>query len=234
MRHGPSRKWGGSVRRPELLDTITDEAVIGLISNAHGNRGELLQWVLAALDVDCDLDAGYVTKFQLLQEFVVNTYGAGRYVVLIIDEAQQLSMEGLEELRMLTNINSNKDELLQLVLVGQPELREMIMRPELRQFAQRVSASYHLGPMDLETTAEYIRHRLRHAGGTGDEFSEGAISLVHKNAAGVPRMVNKICDFAMVYAVTADRKDIDAQIVKNVLDDGLFAPMPEVVGDAAE
>ena len=218
----------------KLLDTVTEDAVVGLISNAHGNRGELLQWVLAALDVDCDLEAGYVAKFQLLQEFVVNTYSVGKYVVLIIDEAQQLSMEGLEELRMLTNINSNKDELLQLVLVGQPELREMIMRPELRQFAQRVSASYHLGPMDEQTTGEYIRHRLRHAGGTGDEFSADAVSLIAKSSAGVPRMVNKICDFAMVYAVTADRKDIDAQIVTNVLDDGLFAPMPNVVEDAAE
>ena len=144
-----------------LMNNFPDDAVIGLISNAHGNRGELLQWVLSVLQVESDLDAGYVTKFRLLQDFVVRTYAEGRYVVLIIDEAQQLSVEGLEELRMLTNIISNKDELLQLVMVGQPELRDMIRRPELSQFAQRVSASYHLTAMDEETTGNYIRHRLR-------------------------------------------------------------------------
>jgi hypothetical protein len=100
-------------------------------------------------------------------------------VVLIIDEAQNLSIEGLEELRMLTNINSNKDELLQLILMGQPELREMITRHELRQFAQRVTASFHIPDMDLETTRGYVRHRLQHAGGSGDEFTDGAVERIY-------------------------------------------------------
>jgi type II secretory pathway predicted ATPase ExeA len=209
-----------------LMNNFPDDAVVGLISNAHGNRGELLQWVLSVLHVECDLDAGYVTKFRLLQDFVVRTYAEGRYVVLIIDEAQQLSVEGLEELRMLTNINSDKDELLQLVMVGQPELREMISRPELSQFAQRVSATYHLSAMDGETTRNYIRHRLRHAGGTGKEFSDEAIALIQQHSRGIPRMVNKLCDFAIVYAVTAELRSIDAALISEVLDDGLFIPLP--------
>ena len=218
----------------KLLSTLDEEATVGLISNAQGNRGELLQWVMNALSIECDPEAAYVTKFQLLQDFVIEQYGLGRRVILIIDEAQNLSVEGLEELRMLTNINSNKDELLQLILMGQPELREMIMRPELRQFAQRVTASYHIPAMDLETTANYIRHRLRHAGGTGKEFTNDAIKVIFKNAGGVPRLVNKLCDFAMVYAVTGKKKVIDENIVNEVLWDGIFLSAPAETKDAAE
>jgi general secretion pathway protein A len=166
----------------KLLQNFDESTVVGLISNAHGNRGELLQWVLNALDVECDPAAPYVAKFQLLQDFIIAQYAEGRSVTLVIDEAQNLTVEGLEELRMLTNINSNKDELLQLILLGQPELREMTTRPELRQFAQRVSAAYHLTGMDKDTTVEYVRHRLRHVGGSGDEFTEKAIEMIHEQS----------------------------------------------------
>jgi general secretion pathway protein A len=155
-------------------------------------------------------------------------------VVLIIDEAQNLSVEGLEELRMLTNINSNKDELLQLILMGQPELREMITRHELSQFAQRVTASFHIPNMDLETTAGYIRHRLRHAGGSGEEFTDGAITRIHSRSGGVPRLVNKLSDFAMVYAVTSDKTTVDADTVDEVLADDIFLDMADPDREAAE
>ncbi|MGB6230735.1 MAG: AAA family ATPase, partial [Litorimonas sp.] len=168
----------------KLLRSIGPDTTIGLISNAQGGRGDLLQWVLNALDIPCDRDADYVIKFQRLQDFVIDEYSEGRHVLLIIDEAQNLSVEGLEELRMLTNINSNKDELLQLILMGQPELRATISRPELRQFAQRVSASFHIPAMDAEATQAYVRHRLRHAGGTGAEFTDGAIALVQAQTGG--------------------------------------------------
>jgi type II secretory pathway predicted ATPase ExeA len=218
----------------KLLQGFDETSVVGLISNAQGGRGELLQWVLNALDVPSDLDAPYVAKFQQLQDFVIEAYASGRRVVLVIDEAQNLSVEGLEELRMLTNINSNKDELLQLILVGQPELREMIMRPALRQFAQRVSASFHLSEMDAETTAAYIRHRLRHAGGTGEEFTPEAIALIYRASGGVPRLVNKIADFGMVYAATADQTRIDEGIMQEVLDDNIFLETIDRTSEAAE
>ncbi|MEJ6396249.1 AAA family ATPase [Gymnodinialimonas sp. 2305UL16-5] len=218
----------------KLLTSMDDDVLVGLISNAQGGRGDLLHWVLGALDIECDLDVAYVAKFQLLQDFLIEQYSDGRRVVLIIDEAQNLSIEGLEELRMLTNINSNKDELLQLILIGQPELRRMILRPELRQFAQRVSATYHIPPMDAETTEDYIRHRLRHAGGTGEEFTETAISLIHAKSGGVPRLVNKLCDFAMVYAVSGEAQIVDEAIVNEVLWDGIFLATPEPGEDAAE
>ncbi|MBF9032121.1 AAA family ATPase [Rhodobacterales bacterium HKCCE3408] len=217
-----------------LLYNLDDDTTVGLISNAQGSRGELLQWVLNALGLEPERGAEYVDKFQLLQDFVIEQYSEGRRVLLVIDEAQNLSVEGLEELRMLTNINSNKDELLQLILIGQPELRDLITRYELRQFAQRVSASYHIPALDLEATEAYIRHRLKHAGGTGQEFSDAAIELIYWQSGGVPRLINKLADFAMVYAVTADQKKVEAATVEEVLGDGIFLTTSAPNKDAAE
>lgn len=205
-----------------LLDTLEDNTTIGLISNAQGGRGDLLRWVLNSLDVKHDKNADYVDMHQALQDFCIDEYSAGRHVVLVIDEAQNLSTEALEELRMLTNINSNKDELLQLILVGQPELRDKIARPELRQFAQRVAAAYHLKPLDLKTTRAYIAHRLIHAGGTGKEFSGPAMTRIHEVTTGVPRMINKLCDLAMIYGAGADRRAISITLINELVDDEIF------------
>lgn len=207
-----------------LLSHIEDGVTVGLISNAQGGRGDLLRWVLNALDIPCDPAADYVALFQQLQDFVVAEYAAGRFVLLIIDEAQNLTRESLEELRMLTNINANKDELLQLILLGQPELRDMIVRPELRQFAQRVTATYHLEPMDLATARNYIRHRLEHVGGTGKEISAKAVTLIHETAQGIPRMINKICDLALVYTASAGHQTVSVATIKELIDDGVILP----------
>ena len=217
----------------KLLQSLDDDVTLGLISNAQGGRGELLQWVLNALGVETDLTSAYVTLFQQLQDYVIEEYAEARRVILLIDEAQNLSVEGLEELRMLTNINSNKDELLQLILVGQPELRQLIMRPELRQFAQRVTATYHIPSLDLAAVTGYVQHRLVHVGGTGSEFTTEALELVHTHSQGIPRLVNKLCDFAMVYAATEERRVVDAAIIEEVLEDGIFLA-PVVTGEAAE
>lgn len=205
-----------------LLKELEPSITIGLISNAQGGRGELLRWALNALSVNVPADQDYVALFQTLQNFLLAEYAAGRHVALVIDEAQNLSIEALEELRMLTNINSNKDELLQLVLVGQPELREMVERPELRQFAQRVAASFHLTGLDAEGTAAYVRHRLIHAGGTGDEIPAEAMDAIHSASGGVPRLINKICDLSLVYGSTFDPPGVTPDVVRGVLADGLF------------
>jgi len=217
-----------------LLANLDVDTVVGLISNAQGSRGELLHWVLNALGIENEKGAEYVEKFQKLQDFTIEKYAEGSRVLLVIDEAQNLSVEGLEELRMLTNINSNKDELLQLILMGQPELREMITRYELRQFAQRVSASYHIPDLDLDATEAYIRHRLRHAGGTGQEFTDEAIEMIYWQSGGVPRLINKLADFAMVYAVTADKTEVDAGVVEEVMGDNIFLRTIDARKDAAE
>ncbi|MEM6480733.1 MAG: AAA family ATPase [Pseudomonadota bacterium] len=205
-----------------LLNEIPDDVTIGLVSNAQGDRGELLQWVLNAFSVDFESSASYVETFQILQDFVLERYAAGSRVILIFDEAQNLSMEALEELRMLTNMNSNKDVLIQLILAGQPELRDMVQSRSMQQLAQRVAASFHLGTMDVQTTISYIGHRLHSAGGSGEEFTPAACRLIHQHAGGVPRLVNQLCEFALLYAWDAEARSIDDTIVKHVLDDGVF------------
>jgi general secretion pathway protein A len=204
-----------------LLKRVGGDVTVGLISNAQGDRGALLRWVLNALDVRADPRSDYVALFQQFQDFVISEYADGRHVVLIIDEAQNLGPDSLEELRMLTNINSNKDELLQIILLGQPELYDVIRQPGMRQFAQRVTATYHLEPMDLATTRDYIRHRLVHAGGTGDEIAQAAVQHIHSESGGIPRMVNKLCDLALVYAASADRDQVDVETLNELIADGL-------------
>lgn len=205
-----------------LLRQIEDDNLVGLISNAQGNRNDLLRWVLNALDIDATGIDSYVALFQRFQDFVVDAYAEGMHVILIIDEAQNLGSEALEELRMLTNINSGKDELLQLILVGQPELRDIIRRPELRQFAQRVTSTYHINPFDPATTAEYIKHRLKAVGGTGTEIDDTAIKEIADRSAGIPRVINKICDLALVYASSEDKKTVTKSTIDELISDGVI------------
>lgn len=213
-----------------LLRKVEDDITCGLVSNAQGDRGDLLRWVLNALDVALPQDTDYVSLFQHFQNFVVDEYAAGRHVVLIVDEAQNLGAEMLEELRMLTNINSGKDELLQIILVGQPELRDLISRLELRQFAQRVTATYHLNPFSRSDSAAYIRHRLQQVGGTGEEITGPAISHIHLEAEGIPRSINKLCDLALVYAASADNMAVGKPIINELMRDGLILkPAPPLL-----
>ena len=205
-----------------LLRSVGEDVRIGLIANAHGDRGELLRWVLLALSQPTDPNANYVDLFGQFQSYLISEYAAGRRVVLIFDEAQNLSRESLEELRMFTNINTGKDELLQLVLVGQPELREIIHRPDLTQFAQRVAASFHLSAMDRRGVNDYIQHRLMLAGAQYKIFSPSAMDVIFDATRGVPRLVNQLCDLALVYTFTKDQHRVQRLTVQQVLDDGIF------------
>ena len=202
-----------------LLRTLPEEFTVGLISNAQGNRGELLHWVLMALGVPTDNSASYVQLFAQFQEFLIEEYASGRRTMLIFDEAQNLSVETLEEHRMFSNLNADKDELIQLVLVGQPELRDLIAQPRLVQFAQRVAAEYHLPAMSAEAARAYIAHRLAVAGATREIFTPAACECVHLAARGVPRLVNQICDYAMVYAFTDGLDMVDAGVIEQVVND---------------
>lgn len=213
-----------------LLRSLGEDVSVGMIANAHsGDRGELIRWVLQSLSQKVAADATYVDMFHQFQDYMIAEYAAGRRVVLVFDEAQNLSRESLEELRMFTNINTNKDELLQLVLVGQPELRQMIRRPDLTQFAQRIAASFHIPAMDAATVRNYIAHRLSVAGASTMWFDERACQKIHAATGGVPRLVNQLCDLAMLYTFSSNRKRITETIVQEVLDDGVF-----FAGGAAE
>lgn len=222
----------------QLLRSVGDEVRVGLISNAQGGRGELLRWVLLSLGLPAAAEATYVDLFGQLQDHLIAEYAQGRRVILIFDEAQNLGREALEELRMLTNINANKDELLQLVLVGQPELRDLVRRPDLLQFAQRVVAAFHLAAMDAGQVRDYIGHRLVVAGARVPIFSEAAADLVHEASRGVPRLVNQLADLSMVYAFTLDKPLVTRAVVRQVLDDGVFfaggAAPPEGPGAVSE
>lgn len=205
-----------------LIRSLGPEIRVGLVSNPHGSRAELLRWVLHSLDQPAELNESYVDLFSRFQNLLLSEYAAGRSVVLIFDEAQNLTAEALEELRMFININSGKDEVLQLVLIGQPELRDLVSRPEMRQFAQRVAASYHLTAMDLKTVRGYIPHRLKIAGAERRIFTNPAIDLIHQVTRGVPRLVNQLCDLSLVYAFTRGKRTVTPLVVQQVLDDGVY------------
>jgi type II secretory pathway predicted ATPase ExeA len=182
-------------RAIQMLDS---QFTVGIISNTHSNIGELLKWVLFAFDLD------YRSKdkaelYHIFIDFIVKQYEANRRTLLIIDEAQNMNVETLEELRMLTNVNTDKDQILQLLLVGQPELADKLRQPALRQFVQRITSDFHLTPLGFRDTREYIQHRLTTAGGQAGIFDDMACGAVHYQTKGVPRLINTLCDAALVY-----------------------------------
>lgn len=195
---------------------------MALISNSSELRGELLYWVLLALGERPAAGSDPAALFEAFQTSLIETYAGGRRVVLIFDEAQTLGRDRLEQLRMLTNINTGSDVLLQVVLVGQPELRALVCGPDMVQFRQRVAASFHLSAMTAETEAAYVRHRLQVAGATRPVFEPSALERIHAATGGVPRLTNQLCDLAMLYAYSAGKPVVDAGCVQHVIDDGVL------------
>jgi general secretion pathway protein A len=204
------------VRR--LLRQLGNQVAVGLISNTHGRFKSIHGWALSALGI-APSDDSDIAIYEALVDSFVREYAKGRRTLLIFDEAQNLSIEALEELRLLSNVNSEKDLILQILLVGQPELRANLSRPELRQFAQRVSVDFHLRPLEQEETHAYIRHRLIVAGGKSTLFTPEAIEFMHARTNGVPRLLNQLGDFALVYAYADGRTTIDADLVSEVVRD---------------
>ena len=213
---------GKTVLIQHLLRAEIEDISFALVSNAQGGRDELLRWVLLALGQPAETGDTYVDLYARFEEHLVAEYAAGRRVVLIFDEAQNLTAESLEEIRMFTNINTGADELLQVVLVGLPELRDRILRPAQRAFAQRVTAAFHIPAMDAATTASYITHRLDCVGGKAQIFTPEAMDMIHDQARGVPRLTNQLCDFSMVYAFSKGSPEVDRVTVQQVLRDGVF------------
>lgn len=203
----------------EMLRTMEDKVTIGLVSNTQGGQKELMQWVLMSLGLQLEHSAGYVQMFQQFQNFLIDEYAAGRHTILIFDEAQNFEIETLEELRMLTNINADTDPLLQVILVGQPELANKILDPRLVQFAQRVAAEAHLKNLSEEEVKKYILHRLKVAGSNVQVFADNAFGRIYHGSHGTPRLINQICEYALVYAYSMDKKVIDAETIDLVLAD---------------
>jgi type II secretory pathway predicted ATPase ExeA len=194
------------------------EITVGVISNPSNTLGRLLDWIAMAFDFE-QVGQDPAKAYDTFVKFLLAHYAKGKRTVLIIDEAQNLPPEMLEELRMLSNVNNEKDQLLQIVLVGQPELLEMLNRPELRQFAQRIAVHCHLDPLIPSETAAYIRHRLAKVGGAPDMFSDTTCATVHYFTGGVPRLINLLCDQALVYGFSEDEPTISPQMVLEVVFD---------------
>jgi general secretion pathway protein A len=209
----------------QLLNQIDSDIKVGLITNTHRSFGELMQWIALAFELPHQ-GKDRVSLYRDFMTFVIEEYAQGRRTVLIVDEAQNMSSETLEELRMLSNVNADKDQVLQVVLVGQRELRETLRRPDLIQFAQRIGVDYHLEPLSEEETRNYIRHRCQTAGGAPDLFSDQACVEIYSITGGVPRMINMLCDTSLVYGYAEQRERIDATLVRDVARDrqqtGLF------------
>ena len=200
-----------------LLKRISPAMTVGLISNSPQGRQELLQWILMSLGQPFEGD--YPNIFKHLQDFLYGQYANGRRTILIIDEAQNLEPEALEHLRMISNINADKFQILQLILVGQPQLRDLLLAPKLHQFAQRISSDFHLRSLDENEVANYIAFRLKAVGSPRPLFTQEACSLIAAASGGIPRMVNVLCDTALVYGFANDRKVISDQLVRDVIAD---------------
>jgi len=209
----------------QLLNQIDSDITVGLISNTHQTFGDLMQWIALAFDL-AHQGKNKVQLYQDFMDFIIGEYAQGRRTVLIVDEAQNMSAETLEELRMLSNVNADKDQVLQIILVGQRELRETLHRPDLVQFAQRIGVDYHLEPLSEEETRDYIRHRCKTAGGKADLFSDQACQQIYRFTGGVPRLINLLCDTALVYGYAEQRDRVDATLIDEVARDkrkgGLF------------
>ena len=201
-----------------LIDNLSDDVLVGLISHTQNDFDDLMKWVMLAFDVETD-ETDNVKLYKMFIEMIRRERAAGKKVLLIIDEAQNLGAAALENIRMLTNINVDKEPALQLILVGQPELIKILQRDELRQFAQRVSADFFLKPLSLKETAEYIRSRLETAGGLRNLFKSNAIMRIHEVSGGIPRLINTLCDLAMVYAYADEMPIITLPIVNDVIKD---------------
>ena len=200
-----------------LLRGLDSQTTVGRIVNTILEPRELLETIV----IDFGLDPAGRSKPLLLRDlaqYLVDQRLAGRLVLLVIDEAQNLSFAALEELRMLSNLETEKSKLLQIVLVGQPNLRETLVAPELEQLRQRITVSYHLSPLDPDETANYINHRLRRAAlGAPLEFPRDVTALIHARSRGVPRIINVICDAALVFGYAEERRQVDSALMRDVM-----------------
>ncbi len=199
-----------------LLSRAPKNVEIALILNPRLSAAEFLRSLCEELGLGAaDGEPGETKELvDLLNRYLLRTHAQGKRVVLIVDEAQNLSPEVLEQIRLLTNLETETQKLLQIILIGQPELRKLLAREDLRQLAQRVTGRYHLDPLSREETAAYVRHRLRVAGAGGDIFTSRALREVYRISRGIPRVINIVCDRALLGAYTQDTHQVPATLVR--------------------
>jgi type II secretory pathway predicted ATPase ExeA len=199
-----------------LLRKLDQHLTVCLISNTPRGEDGLLRWIMMSLNQP--FEESYPALFKRFQRFLHDQYNKGHRTIVIVDEAQNLGMEPLEELRMLSNINADKDQFLQVILVGQPQLKDMLRAPQMLQFAQRVSSDFHLRPLTTPEVVEYIEFRLRAVGARRRLFSDEASRAIAEASRGIPRTVNILCDTALVYGFAASASEISVEIVHKVIE----------------
>src|SRR5437764_11511691 len=202
------------------LRGLDRQTSVSRIVNTMLDARELIEAVM--LDFGLEFGQGR-SKPHLLRDlarYLVEQRSAGRLALLVIDEAQNLSLPALEEVRMLSNLETEKSKLIQIVLIGQPNLRDVLARPELEQLRQRVTVRYHLQPLDSEETCAYINHRLRRAAiGAPLKFSRDVTDLIHLHSQGLPRKINVIADAALLFGYGEERRVIDVDLAQAVLEE---------------
>lgn len=201
-----------------LLNKLESKMEVGVILNTNVTADQILKLIL--LEFELPASEGDKSKeLETLYRFLIEQYKIGKQVILIIDEAQNLTDEALEEVRMLSNLQSDEEILLQVMVVGQPELKKKLKKPELAQFSQRIAVSYHLSPLTRKECHDYIAHRLKAAGGNPDIFLTNAMDLIYDSSGGIPRTINLLCDACLVYGFADEIEQIGEYIVQQVIDD---------------
>ena len=209
-----------------LASRLDASTRLGIVNNVHRGSGRMLHW--AALSFGLNVVRRDVPSLHaLLAGFVDESVGRGERLLLVVDEAQNLGRARLEELRVLTNLNRRPCVDLRLLLVGQPELREVLRSDRLRQLVQRIGIDYHLAPLSLDESVEYVGHRIAVAGGDAGLIDHAAIELAHRCSGGVPRLLNQLCDLALVYAYAEQCARVEAPLMERVtrerMQSGLYA-----------
>jgi general secretion pathway protein A len=200
-----------------LLERMPGHADVAVILNPQLTPVQFVLTICEELGIFVrDEDAASIKDLvDILNKRLLEAHAKGRRVVVIVDEAQNLSPETLEQVRLLTNLETRSQKLLQIILIGQPELRDVLSRVELRQLAQRITGRYHLAPLSREETSAYVNHRMRVAGCSAEVFSRAALREVHRLSDGVPRIINVICDRAILGAVTQDTHHITPALIRS-------------------
>jgi len=201
-----------------LLNKLDDTFQIGLISNTHSSFGDLLHWVTGAFGIARD-NRTEAELYDAFVNFLVAGYRRGLKTLLIVDEAQNLDVDSLEEIRVLSNINADGNHVMQLLLVGQPELRDLLQRSELVQVAQRIATHFHLEPLSGDQVSAYIIHRLKIAGATRPIFSEKALEVIADASGGIPRLINQLCDACLVYSFANGTRQVPGDTATQVVND---------------
>ena len=201
-----------------LLNKLDKQTEIALVTNTHLNSKDLLMTLLEDLEIEFQPGWSKARLLSGLNDYLIAQAQRDHNVVLIIDEAQNLKPAVLEEIRMLSNLETETDKLLQIILIGQPELKQKLALSGLEQLRQRVSVYFHLSPLVFEETGEYIIHRLKIAS-AGDRryFTDEALKLVYQFSKGIPRLINQICDFALLTGYIEEVEIIDERIMHEVI-----------------